>query len=171
MSKKRNTKRKKDRRLKKKSLLLKKVIDRQKEDVNEGDIPEGVASANKNIDDGEIYSISFAYYMENECELLKMIGNKDRDTGYALCILKDIGFFANSLNKLQSEKGYIFKPVKNGGQYKKLYNGLKNRLVDIKDTVVYEAYIKNREDGRMFFWILPDKMIIYILVIRKNHYK
>jgi len=140
-----------------------------KKEKETGLIPEKVTLI-KGLDDSKKYKLSFIHYLDNECEVEKMIKNKDQDLGHALKILKSL---SNECSHYSQLKNYNFtvKPVSNGGQYRKLFKGLKNKSVDIKNISIYESYIKDENDGRMFFWSNETKKIIYIITIRKNHYK
>ena len=100
----------------------------------------------------------------------QMVTNKDRDLGYALQILKTVSNQCDHYNQLKSSN-FTVKPVSNGGEYAKLYKGLNNKGIDIRGLSVYEAYIRTEKDGRMFFWSDEAKKIIYIITVRKNHYK
>lgn len=166
--------REKERRLQQelsRSSLIAGVVAEQQSTFSKSKIPDSATVISENVQDGEMYSVSFSHYIQGECELKMMVENKHRDPGYALIILKNLGLFHNNLPKMQNELGYTAKKIFNSGEYQKLYNKLSRIGVDIKDTIIYEAYIKNECDGRMFFWIYPSKQTIYVLAIRKNHYK
>ncbi|MFA5986516.1 MAG: hypothetical protein WC819_04200 [Parcubacteria group bacterium] len=170
MSKNRNNKRKQERRLqKKKSSLIECVVGVQRDDVNEGRVPESVASMGDVFDDSEVYSISFSQYASNECEIDAMISNGDKCSGRALQLLKLIGSHCSNLRTLK-HLGFETKKIANDNQYKRLYNKLKMCGVDIKETTIYESYISN-QGGRIFFWVYGQKKMIYIVAIRRNHYK
>jgi hypothetical protein len=171
MSKKRKKRRKKEKKeaSQKKASLIKRVVDSQYSNFNYGKIPEGVAIMNKKSNDGEAYSISFLHYAEKECEVKKMSDKKDNVyLMTSLLLLKKIGFYGDKLTDLIKE-GFRIDVVKNGNEYKKLYNKLKRDDVDIKETAIYEAHTK--KTGRVFFWTSVSKRIIYIIAIRKTHYK
>lgn len=145
--------------------LQKKVSPKKESDL----IPEQV-SIIKEEDDSKKYLISFLNYLNNECQMDQMVTNKDRDLGYALQILKTVSNQCDHYNQLKSSN-FTVKPVSNGGEYAKLYKGLNNKGIDIRGLSVYEAYIRTEKDGRMFFWSDEAKKIIYIITVRKNHYK
>lgn len=132
-------------------------------------IPEEV-SIIKEEDDSKKYLISFINYLDNECEIEKMISSGDRDLGYALKILKIVSNQCTHYHQLQ-QKSFIIKSVSNDNQYANLYRGLKNKSVDTRGLTIYEAYIKTKKDGRMFFWSDEPNKIIYVIAVRKNHYK
>lgn len=159
------------RRLQWESSLMEKVVDNQKDTLSINVIPDEVTALRDDLGDGDPYHVSFLHYIDNECELDKMTANKDRSTGYALSILKKLGFYADNLSKMSSECGYTIKPVKNAGEYQCLYRALKRSGIDIKETLIYEVYTKTKNDGRMFFWVYNLRKAIFVLAIRKNHYK
>lgn len=146
---------------------IKREIVSKKENVL---IPEEVTLTKDDNDSSKEYLISFVNYLDNECEMNKMITNKDRDLGYALKILKTVSGECEHYRQLK-EKNFTIKPVHNNSQYSKLYKGLENMGIDIRGLLIYEAYIKTSSDGRMFFWSDEPNKKIYVITVRKNHYK
>lgn len=103
------------------------------------------------------YVISFARYNEKMCEISLLSGNKGKKV---VEILKAIGTKACSESDFR-KYNVDRLPVRNDGDYKRLYNGLKDDI-DLKE-------IKLQQDGRIFYFDIEPERTLYVVAITENH--
>jgi len=134
--------------------------------VDSGLIPEKVAERPQEEEAPEAtpFFISFVKYNEKECQvngLEKGLAKK------ALVAFKDIGLALNVFDSFSNFKHQVsklsFEHVVDGGEYKKIYKGVR----DIPDVEIYEGKIEKKR-GRLFFFILEK--VFYLIAIRDSHY-
>lgn len=132
----------------------------QSDDVG-SELPQTVAEIPQETEELEVvpYVISFAKYNEKLCEISELSKNKGKK---ALSILKEIGtkVFARADFK---RCNIITDGIVNFGEYKKLYNGL------TLDVEVRELFLQGK--GRIFYFDIEPKKILYIIAIRENHFE
>ena len=130
---------------------------------DEGNVlPQSVAEIPQEIEANEVspYLISFARYNENMCELSQLNNNKARRL---IEILKTIG------TKVRSEIDYqrcsIHRtPIRRAGEYKKLFNGLYEDDIELKE-------IRLQQDARLFYFDIEPKSTLYVVAITNNHFE
>ncbi len=103
------------------------------------------------------YVISFAKYNEKMCEISGLSKNKAKK---ALEIFKIIG--TKICCEVDYQRHYVDRiPVRNEGEYKKLYHGLPED-VELKE-------IKLQSDARIFYFDIEPERKFYVVAIRENH--
>jgi len=103
------------------------------------------------------YLISFAKYKEKMCEISLLNSNKARK---AIETFKTIGTKIRST--ADYERHYVDRiPVRDEGEYKKLYNGLAEDI-ELKE-------IKLQQDARIFYFDIEPDRTFYVVAITQNH--
>ena len=121
-------------------------------------IPEKVASApQEEAPEVKPYLISFSKYNEDMCEIEHLDKNKAKRT---VETFKTIG------TKIRSQADFqrfsIDRiPVKNAGEYKKLFRGL-GEDIDLKE-------LKLQQDARIFYFDVEPERMFYVVAITQNH--
>lgn len=103
------------------------------------------------------YVISFENYNERACEILYLNSNKARK---AIQTFKTVG---TKICSTGDYRRYSVDriPVKNIGEYKKLYNGL------APDVELME--VKLQEEARIFYFDIEAERTFYVVAITQNH--
>lgn len=124
-------------------------------------LPQGIAELPPESEAPEAmpYVISFVKYNNNLCEIDILGKNKGNK---ALTILKNIGTKVFSRTDFQ-RNNINTDGIKNEGEYKKLYNGL------APDVEVRELFLQST--GRIFYFDIEPKRMLYIVAIRENHFE
>ena len=130
-----------------------------KYDEEKTPIPQAVSNTPKELEAPEAnpYMISFTRYNEKMCEISELDKNKAKK---AVETFKKIGTKIRSKADFQKES-IDRLPVKNSGEYKKLYRGLEEDI-ELKE-------IKLQQDARIFYFDIESKRILYVVAITQNH--
>jgi len=125
----------------------------------DSELPQSVAEILQEIEAPEInpYVISFAKYNEKMCELDLLGNNKGKK---AIEIIKTIGTKIRSISDYQ-RYSIDRLPVFYKGDYKKLFNGLRDDI-ELKE-------IKLQQDARIFYFDIEPERTFYIVAITENH--
>lgn len=105
------------------------------------------------------YVISFAKYNNKLCEISALGKNKGNK---ALLILKEIGTKIFSGADFQ-RNNIKTNGIANSGEYKKLYNGL-GPDIEVRELSLQGA-------GRIFYFDIEPRGILYVVAIRENHFE
>lgn len=130
------------------------------ETSNEGsEIHQAVAEIPQEIEAPEAnpYVISFAKYNEKMCELSLLNGNKAKK---AIETLKTVGTKIRSTADYQKHSVDRI-PVRYEGEYKKLFNGLRDDI-ELKE-------IKLQQSARVFYFDIEPERTFYVVAITENH--
>lgn len=126
-----------------------------------GELPESIKELPQEQEAPEAspYAISFVRYNERLCEIKLLDSNKARK---ALETLKTIGTKIRSTADFQRQ--HIDRiPVRDEGNYQKLYNGLSDDI-ELKE-------IKLQQDARIFYFDIEPERKCYVVAITQNHYE
>lgn len=130
-----------------------------KPDDEDGGLPRFVAELPQEGEELEAnpYVISFVKYNEKMCELSLLGNNKAKK---AIETLKTIGTKVCSSADFQRHSIDQI-PVRREGEYKKLFNGLRDDI-DLKE-------IKLQQDARVFYFDIEPERTFYVVAITENH--
>jgi hypothetical protein len=120
--------------------------------LHSGTIPDKVAQVARQ---DQNYLISFKHYREDLCEIDLLDKNKPKE-----CIKVFKRASQASLGKL-NEKNIDRIPIKNSGEYKKLFNRLTN------EVSLYEHKVQNT--ARIFYFVSAHEF--HVIAITNNHFE
>ena len=136
------------------------IPDRVTDTEGQGQIPPpSMASIPRGMEAPETtpYVISFAKYSDKVCEISLLNSNKARR---AIENLKKIGTEVRSAGDFQRHSIDRI-PVKEKGNYKKLFNGLKDDI-ELKELKLQQA-------ARIFYFDIEPERTLYVVAITNNH--
>ncbi|MFA5095325.1 MAG: hypothetical protein WC447_01525 [Candidatus Paceibacterota bacterium] len=131
----------------------------QVESYNE--IPQKVTEVSQETEEPETkpYLISFSKYNKNCCEIDILGKNKGNK---ALSILREIGTKVYTRADFQ-RNNIRNESVENSGDYKKLYSKI-DEGIEIRELFLQST-------GRIFYFDIEPKRILYVVAITENHYE
>ena len=128
---------------------------------SDNELPVEVIALPQDLEDVETkpYLISFENYNERECQIKDMLKNQPKK---ALEIFKLIGTKILAESDF-SKFGITSKPIRNEGEYLKLWKGL-SPDVEIKELIV-------QSESRIFYHVIEAVKKFYVVAITATHFE
>lgn len=117
----------------------------------------------------EPYAISFASYIESECQIT---GMSKANSVAALKILKDVGLSYRGPGTLSTSFVDRVERIRREGDYLRVCAGVAEEI-DVMELVYKKERPRDQNnsiDLRVFYYSLSNNRTFYLLAIRQDHY-